>query len=795
MDKEYQNNNIDNIRPLNVARPKGERINTSGSLFVPSAATRKSRKQERVGENALVEDEARVIASFHEKDRYLGNSDRTGFQMARVYASDFLSLIFERDVKGVRDVPPFEDIDSPEYRIWLTQHKAVEKEVAKLRRKARREVKELGGSKKAQKEAAKKVKAPKIDYSGYACWKYNAVVFYRYGTKIIKDDEGNEKEIDNNMHKIILQEDWRDTDWLKEQDFALAAPVTYVGRTNSKENSRFLYALGFDLDGVGIEQLDNLFYQMKPQVYDDGVNLPDMKIPTPNLISNSGHGLHLYYILAAPVPLYEKNWELLNKLKTGLTNVIWNAGTSSDKKRQYQSIHQGFRLPESKTKFGEEVTCWHLTEQSLWTITGLNKWLALNKDYHLTQEEIKSLIVRPEYNPNRKTLAKAEELWPEWYARVIVQKLKGKAKWHVKRDVYDWWLRRLRDPAEPIEVHHRYWCILTLVVYAVKCDIPREEVWRDAVSVVPRMERLTVDERNHFTIKDVIDAFRAYDYSYRNWPIHTIQATTGLNIQKNPNRKGQNKFVHLANARSARDNRRKFDSSIPDWRNNDGRPVGTTVSVSNSRIAKLILNWMDEHPDVDNVRRCLDDLKVLVEAKKQGLDEEELKKQKFMGKPLRTLHVSKNSVYKWRKAIENDVRYSRKALLVTVWNHKHPDGTKEECAKDTGFSADIIERWWKEGELVLYLNGAEAEIVDMFEGPITKYDNTNIEELREVLRNLPDDYIPYTEENWERFVNPTPKPLTDPSFDGIRKAFKDRGEDFDEFIKKLQTTSTPEDII
>ena len=91
----------------------------------------------------------------------------------------------------------------------------------------------------------------------------------------VKDDEGNEKEIDNNMHKIILQEDWRDTDWLKEQDFALAAPVTYVGRTNSKENSRFLYALGFDLDGVGIEQLDNLFYQMKPQVYDDGVNLPD----------------------------------------------------------------------------------------------------------------------------------------------------------------------------------------------------------------------------------------------------------------------------------------------------------------------------------------------------------------------------------------------------------------------------------------------------------------------------------------------------------------------------------------
>ena len=43
-------------------------------------------------------------------------------------------------------------------------------------------------------------------------------------------------------------------------------------------------------------------------------------IPKPNLLVSSGHGLHLYFLLKEPCPLYMRNHEVLNKLKKGLTD-------------------------------------------------------------------------------------------------------------------------------------------------------------------------------------------------------------------------------------------------------------------------------------------------------------------------------------------------------------------------------------------------------------------------------------------------------------------------------------------
>ena len=606
MPESGKKNNIDNIRPLSVARPKGERTESSGEL--------------------AKEDIEATRSLFQQKNAFLANPVGTGFTTTRLEPEDFLADIFERTVKGVRHVPPFEEMQSPEYQIWLTEKKLADKKAKRLRNRARQKAKEAGATKLEQQQAAAAVTVPKIDYSGYGCWKYNAIAFYRRGKKILIDwrtgepviDErtGNPKIVDNNFHKIILQEDWQDLDWVSEQDFVVLSPITYVGRSNMRNNSRFLYALAFDLDGVGMDEIRDLFYQMQTRTYNDGVDLPDQHIPVPNIITNSGHGLHLYYILAAPIPLYKKNWEILNKLKTGLTNVIWNVYTSNlrkkDKKtgrevvaRQYQSIHQNFRIPGSKTKFGDTVTSWRLDDVPLHTITGLNRWLNLSKTNCLTPEEIKSLVKIPQYNPDRTPLAKAEELWPEWYARVITQKQKGKAKWHIKRDLYDWWLAKLQNPEE-VSTGYRYWCILTLVVYAVKCDIPEEEVRRDAYSLVPRFDALTINEENHFTDDDVDDAMKAYAFSYRNWPIHTIKSTTGINIGKNEKRKYNPQNIHLALARGKRDMERSLKGK-GDWRNKDGRPKGSYAD-SNCRCACLVREWMKEHPDNDNKSACARDL-------------------------------------------------------------------------------------------------------------------------------------------------------------------------------------------
>ncbi len=65
------------------------------------------------------------------------------------------------------------------------------------------------------------------------------------------------------------------------------------------------------------------------------------------------------------------------------------------------------------------------------------------------------------------SLAEAKAKYPDWYERRIV-KGERRGRWTVKRDLYDWWLRRIRDE---IRVGHRYHGIMTLAVYAKKCGI------------------------------------------------------------------------------------------------------------------------------------------------------------------------------------------------------------------------------------------------------------------------------------------------------------------------------------
>lgn len=483
---------------------------------------------------------------------------------------DFFSCIFDRSEAGGPREEPFEEVQSHEYKLWLEQK--------------RRRV--------------------KIDYSGYACWRYNPIIFYVDGVG----------ESRRNKHRLVLKDNDEDFWWLHGRDFALMAPITYVGNTNSKQNSRYLYALAFDIDGVEVQQVKNLFYQTKELGQDDEYG-PAAHIPMPNLITNSGHGLHLYYLLARPVPLYKENWPLLNRLKFGLTNILWNYGTSTIERPQFQSVHQGFRLPGTKTKFGSIITCWRVEDVPLYTIANLSRWLRGSRRYPVSEADIASLDRKPEYRITSVTRDEAERRWPEWYARVITQKRLGQRPWHVSRAVYDWWVAKLRKDDNGVMVHHRYWCVLTLVAYAVKCRAPegcgdpavlarhvtREEAWRDAISLVPAFEALTDSDDNHFTEQDVEDAFRAYDENYCHWPIDTIERTTGLVISRNRrNRRPQS--VHLAVARAVRDTVRKVTGK-GDWREGNGRKPGQVAGLD-SRCAVLVRGWRASHPESRNKSLC-----------------------------------------------------------------------------------------------------------------------------------------------------------------------------------------------
>ena len=120
-------------------------------------------------------------------------------------------------------------------------------------------------------------------------------------------------------------------------------PIFGCGRRGCGKNARYLYALGVDRDGVGMPQLRDTLHQMNKDI-----------LPQATFVVNSGTGLHLYYVLKEPVPMYPHNQKCLKELKYSLTRQIWNKFTSTIKEPQMQGILQGFRVVGSGSKLGRE---------------------------------------------------------------------------------------------------------------------------------------------------------------------------------------------------------------------------------------------------------------------------------------------------------------------------------------------------------------------------------------------------------------------------------------------------------
>ncbi|MBS5791159.1 MAG: hypothetical protein KIC95_11565, partial [Fusobacterium sp.] len=248
--------------------------------------------------------------------------------------------------------------------------------------------------------------------------------------------------------------------------------------------------------------------------------------------------------------------------KYGLIDLVWNSYTSSVKKRQYQGIFQGFRIPETQTKFGEKVRAYYLPEQEFWSVRKLNKWV--NGDELLNEKELET-IEKACYVSNRLSLKQAKEKYPDWYERRIVKGDKSRKKWNIKRDLYDWWKRKITNN-ESVVTGHRYYCIMSLAMYGYKCDVPLEEVKKDANDLLIEMESKTTDENNHFTEKDIEDALRAYQECYMTFPRKDIEILTGISIPANK-RNGRKQADHIKMMNLIRD---EINRNV-NWRQGNGR--------------------------------------------------------------------------------------------------------------------------------------------------------------------------------------------------------------------------------
>lgn len=337
-------------------------------------------------------------------------------------------------------------------------------------------------------------------------------------------------------------------DLLESENFIIISPISYAGKERSSKNARFLYALAIDLDGIDTQQnLADLFHQIEKVEH----------LPRPTYCVCSGNGLHLYYQFERPVPCFTNIVKQMQKMKEALTRRIWNGYvTALEDKVQFQSLFQGFRMVGGVTKDGHRTKAFRTGD--LVTIDYLNDFVP--EDSQVTEFAYKSKL----------TLKQAEEKYPEWFDRRIRQK-QEKGTWTCKRDLYDWWKRRLETE---IRTGHRYFGIMCLAIYAKKSGIDLEELEADAYGMVDHLEKLTTDDSNHFTRADVLEALEAYNDDYVTYPIDSIERVTDLRIKRNK-RNGRRQADHIKIMNFVRDevNQNKDWNRVGNGRKPKGREV------------------------------------------------------------------------------------------------------------------------------------------------------------------------------------------------------------------------------
>ena len=355
------------------------------------------------------------------------------------------------------------------------------------------------------------------------------------------------------INRYSITDDLDVIEQLQQSDnFCLCSPISYAGKQRTAENARFLYAIAIDLDKVQIRNgepvgLTSLW---------NGHVMTVGRIPKPTYIISSGTGLHLYYVLETAIPLFKDTAKQLQDLKRKLTAKVWH-GTIVDihneREIQQEGIYQGFRMPGTVTKKGERVRAF---------LTGEKVTLEYLNDFVDSGSRVTRYAVKKDL-----TIAKAKELYPEWYERRVINK-EPSGTWHISRNLYDWWKRQI---LEKTQVGHRYWALMILSIYAYKCSmydpkhnpkpVTREELEADCFEIMKHFETLTTSEDNHFNEMDVLDALEAFDSRWTRYPRDIIEYRCGFQLPHNK-RNGRKQIQHLERARAVQN----IDYPKGEWR-------------------------------------------------------------------------------------------------------------------------------------------------------------------------------------------------------------------------------------
>ena len=290
--------------------------------------------------------------------------------------------------------------------------------------------------------------------------------------------------------------------------------------------------------------------------------------PMPTVITNSGHGIHLYYILDPPLSTYSATRRKASELYAVL-NMIFEFKTDR------HSIGHAFRAVGGLTKLGDVTSAFRVGDT--WTNAELAdavdyEWVepetAANRGTGATEKMVayarflaeSAGVTEPDYTDFNDTYRFIKEQQGVRFSRSgltasdLASDRVGMYSIAPPNAATAWYYKTKAKIMMRTEISHRYTSLMALAVIAYKCRIPEAELQRDIEDIADEWE---VDPRwsqDPFNRKNVPDALRCYSQRFIKVRRETLEEWLGWEFShKSPPARSQEEHLeNVANQKRGR---------------------------------------------------------------------------------------------------------------------------------------------------------------------------------------------------------------------------------------------------
>lgn len=371
------------------------------------------------------------------------------------------------------------------------------------------------------------------------------------------------------------------------------APASFFRNCNITKCLKSLYAIVVDFDGdkrgVSVDLLKWLLERISENEDD---------LPSPTFVTNSGRGLHLFWVFEKPVPMFNENKRVMSELYKAIHQKLadYNA------KPQKHHFAQAYRVVGSRTKMNKTTTAFKTGEvlpvETLLKDFGIEKTLIWNEGKKKEEMNPSESMLKLANNIER-TLGVVCENKDDWtYVHTFIADNKddftkmfelNQSKRFRKKDGSGWgsplWYATMKDRIiVDTPEGNRYTSLMALMVIGYKCNIPFETVKKDIDEIIIKwqMRPKSFEVRFHDEYRDRID--NMYSEKFKKVRKVQLEEWLGFKMTSSSRRNGRTQKQHLKLARFARDMNYEDENG---WINKNGAPSKKDI----------VQQWRLEHPD------------------------------------------------------------------------------------------------------------------------------------------------------------------------------------------------------